>query len=102
MNMNTQILSLSLIIPTSNAHAVLCCVGVCYFTPCLGRKGVRKRMNTEQYREHIAHTFNAFYKIVLYHAALNAYKKNTKKSSRAFAIAGKTAENPVFTVLSRL
>ena len=28
--------------------------------------------NTEQYREHIECTFNAFYKIVLYHAALEA------------------------------
>ena len=36
-------------------------------------------MNTEQYREHIECTFNAFCKIVLYHAALNAYKKIRKK-----------------------
>lgn len=36
-------------------------------------------MNTEQYREHIERTFNAFCKIVLYHAALNAYKKIRKK-----------------------
>lgn len=36
-------------------------------------------MNTEQYREHIERTFNAFCKIVLYHAALNAYKKLRKK-----------------------
>ena len=35
--------------------------------------------NTEQYREHIECTFNAFYKIVLYHAALEAYKKLRKK-----------------------
>ena len=32
-------------------------------------------MNTEQYREHIERTFNAFCKIVLYRAALSAYKK---------------------------
>ena len=45
-----------------------------------GRKGgVRKMMNTEQYREHIERTFNAFCKIVLYHAALGAYKKIRKK-----------------------
>lgn len=36
-------------------------------------------MNTEQYREHIEHTFNAFCKIVLYHAALGVYKKLRKK-----------------------
>ena len=36
-------------------------------------------MNTEQYREHIERTFNAFCKIVLYHAALNAYKKIRRK-----------------------
>ena len=36
-------------------------------------------MNSEQYREHIEHTFNAFCKIVLYHAALGAYKKLRKK-----------------------
>ena len=36
-------------------------------------------MNSEQYREHIEHTFNAFCKIVLYHAALNAYKKIRRK-----------------------
>lgn len=36
-------------------------------------------MNTEQHREHIEHTFNAFCKIVLYHAALGVYKKLRKK-----------------------
>ena len=36
-------------------------------------------MNTEQYREHIERTFNAFCKIVLYHAALGVYKKIRKK-----------------------
>ena len=36
-------------------------------------------MNTEQYREHIERTFNAFCKIVLYHAALGADKKIRKK-----------------------
>lgn len=36
-------------------------------------------MNNEQYREHIEHTFNAFCKIVLYHAALGFYKKLRKK-----------------------
>ncbi|HIU43850.1 MAG TPA: sigma-70 family RNA polymerase sigma factor [Candidatus Ventrousia excrementavium] len=36
-------------------------------------------MNSEQYREHIEHTFNAFCKIALYHAALGAYKKIRKK-----------------------
>ena len=36
-------------------------------------------MNTEQYREHIERTFNAFCKIVLYHAALGIYKKIRKK-----------------------
>lgn len=35
--------------------------------------------NTEQYREHIERTFNAFCKIVLYHAALGAYKKIRRK-----------------------
>ena len=49
------------------------------FFPCLGRKGVNKMMNTEQYREHIERTFNAFCKIVLYHAALGAYKKIRRK-----------------------
>ena len=44
-----------------------------------GRKGVRKMMNSEQYREHIERTFNAFCKIVLYHAALGAYKKSGGK-----------------------
>ena len=48
-------------------------------TPHFGRKGVRKMMNTEQYREHIERTFNAFCKIVLYHAALGVYKKIRKK-----------------------
>ena len=36
-------------------------------------------MNTEQYREHIERTFNAFCKIVLYYAALGIYKKLRKK-----------------------
>ena len=36
-------------------------------------------MKNEQYREHIERTFNAFCKIVLYHAALGAYKKIRKK-----------------------
>ena len=36
-------------------------------------------MNSKQYREHIERTFNAFCKIVLYHAALGAYKKLRKK-----------------------
>lgn len=36
-------------------------------------------MNTEKYREHIERTFNAFCKIVLYHAALGIYKKLRKK-----------------------
>ena len=36
-------------------------------------------MNSEQYREHIEHTFNAFCKIVLYHAALDTYKKIRRK-----------------------
>lgn len=36
-------------------------------------------MNSEQHREHIERTFNAFCKIVLYHAALGAYKKIRKK-----------------------
>ena len=36
-------------------------------------------MNSEQYQEHIEHTFNAFCKIVLYHAALGVYKKLRKK-----------------------
>lgn len=35
--------------------------------------------NSEQYREHIERTFNAFCKIVLYHAALGIYKKLRKK-----------------------
>ena len=48
-------------------------------TPTWGRKGVRKMTNTEQYREHIERTFNAFCKIVLYHAALGIYKKLRKK-----------------------
>lgn len=79
MNMNTQIVYLSLIIPTSNAHAVLCCMGVCCYHPYLGQKGGEKMMNSEQYREHIERTFNAFCKIVLYHAALDTYKKIRKK-----------------------
>lgn len=36
-------------------------------------------MNSEQYREHIERTFNAFCKIVLYHTALGVYKKLRKK-----------------------
>lgn len=36
-------------------------------------------MNSEQYREHIERTFNAFCKIVLYHAALDTYKKIRRK-----------------------
>ena len=36
-------------------------------------------MNSEQYREHIERTFNAFCKIVLYHATLGVYKKLRKK-----------------------
>ena len=36
-------------------------------------------MSSEQDREHIECTFNTFCKIVLYHAALGAYKKLRKK-----------------------
>lgn len=36
-------------------------------------------MNSEQYQEHIERTFNAFCKIVLYHAALGAYKQIRRK-----------------------
>lgn len=43
-------------------------------------------MNSEQYREHIEHTFNAFCKIVLYHAALGAYKKIRKSSSLKYPL----------------
>lgn len=43
------------------------------------QKGGEKMMNSEQYWEHIERTFNAFCKIVLYHAALGAYKKLRKK-----------------------
>ena len=45
----------------------------------LWQKGGEKMMNSEQYREHIERTFNAFCKIVLYHAALGVYKKLRKK-----------------------
>ena len=45
----------------------------------LWQKGGEKMMNSEQYWEHIERTFNAFCKIVLYHAALGAYKKLRKK-----------------------
>lgn len=54
-------------------------MGVCCYHPHLGKKGGEKMMNTEQYREHIERTFNAFCKIVLYHAALGAYKKIRRK-----------------------
>ncbi len=36
-------------------------------------------MNTQQYREHIECTFNAFCKIVLYYAVLVAYKELKRK-----------------------
>ena len=36
-------------------------------------------MNTQQYREHIECTFNAFFKIVLYYAVLVAYKELKRK-----------------------
>ena len=45
----------------------------------LWQKGGEKMMKSEQYWEHIERTFNAFCKIVLYHAALGAYKKLRKK-----------------------
>ena len=45
----------------------------------LWKKEGEKMMNSEQYWEHIERTFNAFCKIVLYHAALGAYKKLRKK-----------------------
>lgn len=35
--------------------------------------------NIEQYQDHIEYTFNVFCKIVLYHAALKAYRKLRKK-----------------------
>lgn len=60
-------------------------MGVGCYHPHFGRKGVRKMMNSKQYREHIEHiehiehTFNAFCKIVLYHAELGVYKKLRKK-----------------------
>lgn len=38
-----------------------------------------KMTNVQQHQEYIEHTFNAFCKIVLYHAALNAYKKLRRK-----------------------
>lgn len=43
--------------------------------------------NTEQYREHINRTFNAFCKIVLYHVAPGAYKELWKK--RQFEVSTK-------------
>lgn len=46
--------------------------------PLLRRRGDRI-INSEQYREHIKRTFNAFCKIVLCHVALNGYKKLRKK-----------------------
>ena len=45
--------------------------------PCLGRKGVRKMMNNEQYREHIERTFNAFCKIV----RAGRLQENTEKAA---------------------
>ena len=54
-------------------------MGVCCYHPHLGQNGVKSMRNSEQYREHIERTFNAFCKIVLYHAALGVYKKLRKK-----------------------
>ena len=55
-----------------NAYAVLCRIGACCFTDRLGRKRVKSVRNKEPYREHIESTFNAFCKIVHYHAAFQA------------------------------
>lgn len=49
------------------------------FCPLLGKKGVKNMRNSKQYHKHIECTFNAFCKILLYHAALNAYKKIRRK-----------------------
>ena len=58
---------------------VLFCVGVLRFTPLFEKEGDEKMMNSEQYKEHIERTFNAFCKILLYHVELDAYKKLRKK-----------------------
>ena len=49
------------------------------FCPLLGKKEVKNMRNSKQYHKHIECTFNAFCKILLYHAALNAYKKIRRK-----------------------
>lgn len=54
-------------------------MGACYFASCLGRKRVKSMRNSEQYREDIERTFNAFYKIVLYCTALDTCKKIRRK-----------------------
>ena len=41
---------------------VLFCVGVLRFTPLFEKEGDEKMMNSEQYKEHIERTFNAFCK----------------------------------------
>lgn len=63
-----------------NAHAVSYCMGVRRPFFLIQRKGDKLNMRTtQQYREHIEYTFNAFCKIVLYHAALGEYKRIRKK-----------------------
>ncbi len=49
------------------------------FCPPVWEERGAKMRNSERYREQIERTFNAFCKIVLYHAALDAYKKLRKK-----------------------
>ena len=76
---NHIIIYLSLSIPVRNAHAVYSVWAFAVFIPCFDRKGLNKMMNTQQYREHIECTFNAFCKIVLYYAVLVAYKELKRK-----------------------
>lgn len=49
INMNTQIIQFPLPIPSFNAYAVLCCMGVCGHHSLPEKKGGHKRMNKEQY-----------------------------------------------------
>lgn len=37
---------------------------------------------TEEYREHIEYTFNAYYKIVIYHTAINPARQQHKKCEK--------------------
>ena len=55
---------------------------------------------TEAYKEHIEYTFNAFCRVVIRYAAINAWRDRDKRRQREISFEYLTEENPFSTSVS--